>query len=361
MLPAKASRSNKKGGPVSAHTLTHTKKSHFVLEALQSADSVEALDEVLSPHSLMKKKGIDGGATATDGLSLIGWPLTSAPPLRGGVGVRLRRSSSNSSGQSRPRYSELSRVSCLVIVLFFCEKILRKKKMISMDNRPIEIVQPASPPASDREQAMSSPPASPEIRVTDSPDLDESTSLSAPFPGSPESQHSLPPTLASGPVLFQPFLPGGAHHPKASSPLPFSIDNILKPNFGPQLILAAAVAAQQEQHRRQQQQQLQQLQQQQQQQSRREVKKSQVRKSSSSSNSEPSSLINNNQPVDLSSKAEASSPKSSNGDSSKKSSSSSDSDVPPGMVRGPNGQLWPAWVFCTRYSDRPSSGKCSKA
>ena len=31
-------------------------------------------------------------------------------------------------------------------------------------------------------------------------------------------------------------------------------------------------------------------------------------------------------------------------------------DCPPGMVRGPNGQLWPAWVFCTRYSDRPSSG-----
>ena len=34
-----------------------------------------------------------------------------------------------------------------------------------------------------------------------------------------------------------------------------------------------------------------------------------------------------------------------------------DDDCPPGMVRGPNGQLWPAWVFCTRYSDRPSSGK----
>ncbi len=33
-----------------------------------------------------------------------------------------------------------------------------------------------------------------------------------------------------------------------------------------------------------------------------------------------------------------------------------DKDCPPGMVRGPNGQLWPAWVFCTRYSDRPSSG-----
>jgi homeobox protein engrailed len=26
------------------------------------------------------------------------------------------------------------------------------------------------------------------------------------------------------------------------------------------------------------------------------------------------------------------------------------------MVRGPNGKLVPAWVFCTRYSDRPSSG-----
>jgi len=34
----------------------------------------------------------------------------------------------------------------------------------------------------------------------------------------------------------------------------------------------------------------------------------------------------------------------------------SDPDCPPGMVRGPNGKLVPAWVFCTRYSDRPSSG-----
>merc|ERR1740123_1848953 len=33
-----------------------------------------------------------------------------------------------------------------------------------------------------------------------------------------------------------------------------------------------------------------------------------------------------------------------------------DADCPPGMVRGPNGKLVPAWVFCTRYSDRPSSG-----
>ena len=54
---------------------------------------------------------------------------------------------------------------------------------------------------------------------------------------------------------------------------------------------------------------------------------------------------NTNQPVDLS--------KSSGNDENE----GKDDDVPPGMVRGPNGQLWPAWVFCTRYSDRPSSGK----
>ena len=28
-----------------------------------------------------------------------------------------------------------------------------------------------------------------------------------------------------------------------------------------------------------------------------------------------------------------------------------------GEVRGKDGKLWPAWVYCTRYSDRPSSGK----
>ena len=56
---------------------------------------------------------------------------------------------------------------------------------------------------------------------------------------------------------------------------------------------------------------------------------------------------NTNQPVDLS--------KSSSSDENE--SQGKDDDVPPGMVRGPNGQLWPAWVFCTRYSDRPSSGK----
>ena len=71
--------------------------------------------------------------------------------------------------------------------------------------------------------------------------------------------------------------------------------------------------------------------------------------------SPPSSPLNhnNNQPVDLSSKNSVENNK-------KNPAGGKEGDkegVPPGMVRGPNGQLWPAWVFCTRYSDRPSSGK----
>lgn len=81
-------------------------------------------------------------------------------------------------------------------------------------------------------------------------------------------------------------------------------------------------------------------------------------------------VISRPQPVDLSAKHE---PQRSGGGgggvsagvkaaaSDEKSSELSDikkdDDCPPGMVRGPNGQLWPAWVFCTRYSDRPSSGE----
>ena len=57
------------------------------------------------------------------------------------------------------------------------------------------------------------------------------------------------------------------------------------------------------------------------------------------------SNTNPNQPVDLSKSAD------------ENENGGKDEDLPPGMVRGPNGQLWPAWVFCTRYSDRPSSGK----
>jgi hypothetical protein len=64
--------------------------------------------------------------------------------------------------------------------------------------------------------------------------------------------------------------------------------------------------------------------------------------------SKTKSVTSSHLPVDLSSKSST---------SSESESKDKDDDVPPGMVRGPNGQLWPAWVFCTRYSDRPSSGK----
>ena len=35
----------------------------------------------------------------------------------------------------------------------------------------------------------------------------------------------------------------------------------------------------------------------------------------------------------------------------------SETKCPEGQVQGKDGKLWPAWVYCTRYSDRPSSGK----
>ena len=34
--------------------------------------------------------------------------------------------------------------------------------------------------------------------------------------------------------------------------------------------------------------------------------------------------------------------------------------IPSGMIVGPSGDLVPAWVFCTRYSDRPSGGRARK-
>ena len=36
------------------------------------------------------------------------------------------------------------------------------------------------------------------------------------------------------------------------------------------------------------------------------------------------------------------------------------SNTPVRMIVGPNGNLVPAWVFCTRYSDRPSGGRARK-
>ena len=207
--------------------------------------------------------------------------------------------------------------------------------MINMDN--IVEVTPASPPAHVNDLNCNSGPESPEIRVTETPESEACSS--------PRRSSSPQTSEARAPLIFQPFLPlpGGPHHRS----LPFSIDNILKPTFGPRTLLqnpaffslaAAAASAQQKLM----------------------PERQRSPSSSSSSNgslvksehkSPPSSPINhnNNQPVDLSSK---------NGNAGDAKKKADDQEgVPPGMVRGPNGQLWPAWVFCTRYSDRPSSGK----
>ena len=214
-----------------------------------------------------------------------------------------------------------------------------------------------------------------------SPSADIKSDISSPSP------LSSPATLPSPSVLFQPFLPAvttssSQHTPRApnlplTGALPFSIENILKPSFGQRLFLqsmaaAAAVAAHQQQ--------------QQQQQQRKAIHNSfnglsgQISiKTESSAFSPPmrkehqklpknnhnNNHINNSsgggngqQPVDLSSKTTTSSSSvSTASNSSSPEKKKEDGDVPPGMVRGPNGQLWPAWVFCTRYSDRPSSGK----
>ena len=185
---------------------------------------------------------------------------------------------------------------------------------------------------------------------------------------SPGSTPPLPPPPSLGvppPLLFQPFLPAGAaagpsnRNGAERSALPFSIDNILKPSFGQRLRLLQSVAAAAAARERL-----------------RSAFQPRVIKSEPllaaapvsppSSPSEPvaSSVLNNNnnnRPVDLSSSSKASPAADRRPDSSSSPSSlpkkEKDPDCPPGMVRGPNGQLWPAWVFCTRYSDRPSSGE----
>ena len=225
--------------------------------------------------------------------------------------------------------------------------------MISMDN--VVEVTPTSPPP-DLDPA-SRDTESPEIRVTDSPEPRTSSEASSSPRRSPTTASPLssPPVSAASTtrpsLIFQPFLPlpGAVHRA-----LPFSIDNILKPSFGPSArtflhnsaflsfaAASAAAAASQQQS----------------------VERQRSPSSSSSSNgslvkselkSPPSSpLNNNNQPVDLSSKPVSTASSASNDSKAE----GGEDGVPPGMVRGPNGQLWPAWVFCTRYSDRPSSGK----
>ena len=236
--------------------------------------------------------------------------------------------------------------------------------MISSSENIVEVT-PASPPPPPRMMSPEEPPQapSPEIRVTDSPGALSETSSSSPRRSPPLSSPPSGASLNRPPLIFQPWgLPGAVGH----APLPFSIDNILKPTFGPRTFLdspaffstlasavsrQAAVAA-----------------------SAASVmsngsslipERQRSPSSSSSSNGSmvkselktpPSSPLNhnNNQPVDLSSKNGS---ENKNGQNNASKGKEGEDGVPPGMVRGPNGQLWPAWVFCTRYSDRPSSGK----
>merc|ERR1712045_1022059 len=111
--------------------------------------------------------------------------------------------------------------------------------MISMDN-VVEVTPTSPPPDLDPSRDTESP----EIRVTDSPEPRTSSEASSSPRRSPTtaSPMSSPPVNSSStssttrpPLIFQPFLPlPGAVHRS----LPFSIDNILKPNFGPRSILS---------------------------------------------------------------------------------------------------------------------------
>ena len=264
--------------------------------------------------------------------------------------------------------------------------------------RNIEVVEPTSPDTAMAERIKVERADSPEIRITDSPHpAPPTTTSSASSPASTSSAFakspigspaaaavssaagSPQPSLPSPPLLFQPFLPSadknaaGAVGAKSGT-LPFSIDNILKPSFGHrlQLLQTVAVAAAAAAHRQQQEQQ----QRQQQQQGLFTSDRLAEHLATSqpppppprllpASNGGPTNpgLNNNNRPVDLSRSKPTAPPspekKPDSAGSPLPLKKEDDGDCPPGMVRGPNGQLWPAWVFCTRYSDRPSSGKRS--
>lgn len=250
-----------------------------------------------------------------------------------------------------------------------------------------------SPPATPRTCSSRGSNHSPTSSIAASPHSITTTNSPLSSPGMFNSNTGLP-------MLFQPFLSVNRNHTLSASPnpflppqihnhanplnpyqrvLPFSIDNILRPAFGNQKRLFSPtsgfplspnspsessspsnpfvnsslsnlrniVAASQIQSQ--------------------SNSLMGIKKEPSSSPSSAASNVNNNtivnQPVDLSSKNSSSGSCNTTGSSSSSSNSDDnkdgkkDDDVPPGMVKGPNGQLWPAWVFCTRYSDRPSSGK----
>ena len=211
-------------------------------------------------------------------------------------------------------------------------------RMLSLDKQQ-ERIEPV------KMEARDSDCSSPIIRVCDSP---ESSSSSPPSPHSNSFYSSSGSTLSSpppvtiihhpipNPFLFRPFypmplpllpLPQPSPIP-SSKPLSFSIDSILHSSrtsadedVKPRLAAPAAPKLSPLPLPR-------------------TSPKPSPKPSPSSSASKPK--IDIEVPVDYS-KTSNEAPK-------------TDGDCPPGMVRGPNGQLWPAWVFCTRYSDRPSSG-----
>lgn len=180
--------------------------------------------------------------------------------------------------------------------------------------------------------------SSPSISNPKSPDeINSSKSSSPPVPISqPSLLHPLSfhfgqrPPLPTHFPLFQPFLPSLPMAPILRRSVPFSIDAILRPEFGQRLSPPTTVSPPILSPN---------------------SMESVAVKNEPRSPSPPTS----ESPVDLSGPKTPQSSKSDNIEGC-----TTDADCPPGMVRGPNGQLWPAWVFCTRYSDRPSSGPRSR-
>ena len=135
------------------------------------------------------------------------------------------------------------------------------------------------------------------------------------------------------PTLFQPFLPSPGHQQSLKSVnLPFSVDNILQPSFGHRSRLLSSSSS--------------------------SCCSSPFLRSPPPSGSLASSPVKEEpKSSDDSVGVDLTCPRGEAASKGRQGEDPADDGVPPGMVRGPNGQLWPAWVFCTRYSDRPSSGE----
>lgn len=141
--------------------------------------------------------------------------------------------------------------------------------------------------------------------------------------------------------------------------LKFSIDNILKADFGRRITEPLKRTKSSSQHKK-------------------NSKSNQNKTSSSSSSSASSSLSNNNNAIskhsgisaiDLTastassttisaSAAAALAEKQNCSNSNDETSSVTSNSASNNSNGGDNSMIWPAWVYCTRYSDRPSSGMC---